>query len=247
MNATQSRPYLMTRSSCTPTLDSRFVCMVVNLPPPRYPTLPPHPSPLCIFCFLFFLFFVSEEQNNRKQKTQRGGGKVRERTWSMRYVSARKHALTGLDALRKPPSPLRPTPGPPPSCSLTCLELELMRRCIIARCSAPEFAIDMTDHDESCDYWRRQTHAIHTEKQTNKNALYFPWSVQPQRIITVQMSVRWPFQLYPHLESDIMLACEWFAVKPKAYHVRFDGPPWYERLHQGATVMKLNATVFVFL
>ena len=88
----------------------------------------------------------------------------------------------------------------------------------------------------------------HTEKHTN-NALYFPWTVKPQRrIITyvVQMSVGWPFQLYPHLESNIMLACEWFAVKPKAYYVRFDRPPWYEP-HQGAPVMKLKAAVFVFL
>ena len=128
-----------------------------------------------------------------------------------------------------------------------------MRRRIVGLlscCSAPELAVDMTDHNKSHDYWRRQTHAIHTGKRTNKKAVYFPWAVQPQpRIITyvVQMSVGWPFQLYPHLESNIMLACEWFAVKPKAYHVRFDVPPWYERLHQGATVMRLNATVFVFL
>ena len=77
--------------------------------------------------------------------------------------------------------------------------------------------------------------------------MYIPLSKprRAPRVFTfdVQLSIAQPFNVFPNLQTNINLAFEWFAINPKAYHIRFDGPMQYE-MHQGAQLMKRNSSKY---
>ena len=110
----------------------------------------------------------------------------------------------------------------------------------------------MTNNIPSHDYRRGQRGASPSSADSSPNPIYPHWSNAWHReskpcVITlaVQMSIAWPFNVSPHLHTNILLAAEYCAVKPKAYYICFDGPAQYV-MHEGVPVMKINATVFVY-